>query len=248
MPIRDDIKKELTALISEADSIMAKLGKSKPDGILLVGTEYQTWFTKALSLVKVLAPDRIAEFREYYDFDPKRKGLTILNYSLRDYLSGLSAPLNIFNQPEFDARNLAWLKLANQGQLLASLASRCDSVLDDVEARLLAGLADAELRAAALLSRTNLRAGGVIAGVILEAHLGRVAANHQVSLAKKDPSISELNEALKAAGLYDLPRYRKIQHLADIRNVCCHKKPREPEESEVADLIGGVDEILKTLF
>jgi len=86
------------------------------------------------------------------------------------------------------------------------------------------------------------------AGVVLEAHLQRVATNHSVSISKKDPTISDLNDPLKAASVYDTPTWRKIQHLADLRNLCDHKKSREPTETEVRDLIAGVASIVKTVF
>lgn len=75
-----------------------------------------------------------------------------------------------------------------------------------------------------------------------------MAANHKVTITKKDPAVSDLNDPLKAAGVYDVPTWRKIQHLADIRNLCDHKKGREPTESEVAELIAGVSTIVKTIF
>ncbi|MGI9165492.1 MAG: hypothetical protein ACR2G5_03750 [Pyrinomonadaceae bacterium] len=93
----------------------------------------------------------------------------------------------------------------------------------------------------------NLRAAGAVAGVVLEAHLQRIATNHSLRITKKEPTISDLNDPLKAAGVYDIPTWRKIQHLADLRNLCDHKKTREPTDSEVRDLI-AVAAIVKTVF
>jgi len=53
---------------------------------------------------------------------------------------------------------------------------------------------------------------------------------------------------LKAAGVYDIPTWRKIQHLAELRNLCDHKKSREPTESEINELLAGVAAISKTVF
>lgn len=36
------------------------------------------------------------------------------------------------------------------------------------------------------------------------------------------------------------------QHLADLRNLCDHKKSREPTDLEVKDLIAGVTAIVKS--
>ena len=122
------------------------------------------------------------------------------------------------------------------------------NVLSDVKGHLLAEIEDEELAVAQRLLKINLRAAGAVAGVVLEAHLQRVATNHSIRITKKDPAISDLNDPLKNAGVYDIPTWRKIQHLADVRNLCDHKKSREPTESEVRDLISSVAAIVKTVF
>lgn len=94
----------------------------------------------------------------------------------------------------------------------------------------------------------SIRGAGAVAGVVLEGHLQRVATNHQISISKKAPTISDLNDPLKSAGVYDIPTWRKVQHLADIRNLCDHKKEREPTKNEVEELISGVGAIVKTVY
>jgi hypothetical protein len=42
---------------------------------------------------------------------------------------------------------------------------------------------------------------------------------------------------LKDNNLLDIPEWRKIQFLGDIRNKCDHDKKEEPKKEEVADLI-----------
>ena len=111
-----------------------------------------------------------------------------------------------------------------------------------------AELQDEELKTASQLVEISLRAAGAVAGVVLEGHLQRVATNHGVGISKRNPTIADLNDPLKADGVYDLPTWRKIQHLADIRNYCDHKKEREPKEDEVKELIAGTDAIIKTIF
>jgi len=104
------------------------------------------------------------------------------------------------------------------------------------------------LSTAAALSKSNLRAAGTLAGIVLERHLGQVASNRRVKIGKKDPTIGDLNEALKKEAAYELPTYRKIQYLADLRNVCCHNKGREPTADEVKELLNGVGVVIKTVF
>ncbi len=87
-----------------------------------------------------------------------------------------------------------------------------------------------------------------MAGVVLEAHLAGVCERHKITLRKKDPAISDLNDVLKAASVADVAQWRFIQHLGDLRNKCDHKKAADPTKEEVAELIEGVRKITKTLI
>ena len=93
-----------------------------------------------------------------------------------------------------------------------------------------------------------LRAAGAIAGVILEKHLRQVIADHGIVVRKAEPTINDFNDHLKKAGVLDVPAWRQIQRLGDIRNLCGHSKHREPEKEEVEELIEGADRIIRTLF
>jgi len=148
----------------------------------------------------------------------------------------------------YDHQQAALARMFNQVQILISLSSRIESVLTNVEGHLRADIEDRELSAAAELSKSNLRAAGTLAGVVLERHLWQVASNRGIKITKKDPTVGDLNEALKKETAYELPTYRKIQFLADIRNVCCHNKGREPTVDEVRELLSGVGGIIKSVF
>jgi hypothetical protein len=74
-----------------------------------------------------------------------------------------------------------------------------------------------------------------------------VCDTHGVKVAKKTPHISDLNNALKEANVIDVPQWRFIQHLADIRNLCDHSRTTEPTLEQVNDLVLGVRKITKTL-
>ena len=111
-----------------------------------------------------------------------------------------------------------------------------------------AELQDSELSAAAQLKKINLRAAGALAGVVLERHLQRVNVNHNAAPNKKNPTIAYLNDPLKQAGVYDVPTWRKIQLLADIRNICSHQKNVDPTSDQVDELIAGVNSVIKSVF
>ncbi len=89
---------------------------------------------------------------------------------------------------------------------------------------------------------------GAMAGVVLEKHLRQVCSNHSVKISKKAPTINDLNDLLKAANVVDVPQWRLIQRLGDIRNLCDHNKKIDPTAEQVTDLIAGVAKTIKNLF
>ncbi|AQU05233.1 hypothetical protein B1778_00360 [Dehalococcoides mccartyi] len=118
--------------------------------------------------------------------------------------------------------------------------------LFDIKQIVQADLFDSELDVAReLLKNGFIRAAGAVAGVVLESHLKQVCENHQLSI--KETSISHYNEALKNKLFIEVPDWRFIQGLGDLRNLCGHKKDREPKKDEVAELIDGVDKIIKKI-
>lgn len=123
------------------------------------------------------------------------------------------------------------------------------STLFDIKTLVHADLLDDELHAAEELNRKGFQRGaGAIAGVVLEAHLGIVCERHRSSPKKKNPTLSDLYNALKSADIIDTAKWRYIQHLGDLRNKCDHKKDADPTKAEVGELIDGVRKITKTVF
>lgn len=243
---KEVIREQLDTLVKKGNDLFKMLTKKKD--VVEFGTAYQDWYTRTLPLVRTLAPDRFPEFRGYYEVDPKRKAIGPASYVLQDYVNGISPAPDWQGKVAFDHWQAALARMLNQVQILVSLSSRIEGVLTNVEGHLLADIEDRELRAAADLSKSNLRAAGTLAGVVLERHLGQVASNRGAKIGKKDPTVGDLNEALKKEAAYELPTYRKIQFLADIRNVCCHSKGREPTVDEVTELLSGVGAVIKTVF
>lgn len=243
---KEAIREQLDALVKGGNELLKKLTDKKD--LIEFGTAYQLWYTRTLPLVRSLAPDRFPEFRGYYEVDPKRKAIGPASYVLQDYVNGIAPSPDWQGKVAFDHQQAAIARMLNQVQILLSLSSRIEGVLTNVEGHLLADIEDRELSAAAELSKSNLRAAGTLAGVLLERHLGQVASNRGVKIGKKDPTIGDLNEALKKEAAYELPTYRKIQFLSDIRNICCHNKSREPTLDEVRELLSGVGAVIKTVF
>ncbi|MFY1911620.1 hypothetical protein ACOTB6_08665 [Achromobacter xylosoxidans] len=98
------------------------------------------------------------------------------------------------------------------------------------------------------LSKVSIRAAGALVGVLIEGHLQKVASAHGLKIAKKNPTIADLNDPLKTALVIDTPTWRKISCLADIRNLCSHKKDAEPTKEQVEEMIQGAEWLTKNVF
>lgn len=244
MDTKKTISKEVSSLYDEGAKVaQAFIKKDKKQNFQY---EYQKWYTKALRVVEVLAPDRYAEFKSYYEIDPKRKSLGYGTYVIQDYLKGV-AP-NSYSYPDFDTHNQVGQCFFNQLTIFHSLSERIDSVLSNIDGQLLSELQDAELETANRLLKVSVRAAGSLAGVVIENHLQKVVKAHSITMRKKHPTISDLNDPLKNAGVIDTPTWRKITYLADIRNICSHKKGAEPTKEQVTELIEGANWLIKNVF
>lgn len=211
---------------------------------------YQIWYSEAKMLVKQLLPDRLEDFADHYERPKSRKSITNESYRIEDYLQGLSVNSGTaFEKTKIVGPEAAIPHVRQQVAILKSVQARFESSLFDIRQLAQADLFDSELAAADELAKNKFaRAAGALAGVVLERHLGQVCNNHSIKVAKKAPVISDLNNALKDTSVIDLPQWRFIQHLADIRNLCDHDKQTEPTAEQVNDLVAGVAKVSKTLF
>ena len=241
MNSKESIKYELNKLGTDAKDISDILKGKITDKSFKI--EYQKWYTKAIGLVSFLAPDRASEFKSYYEIDPKRKSLSWGTWVIQDYVKGVAPVLN-----GFDSAEQAGSCLFNQHSLLQSLNSRIDGVLANAELSIYAEIKDAELSSCNQLIKISPRAAGALAGVVLEGYLQKVAENHNVVIKKKSPTVADLNDPLKKEEIYDIPTWRKVSYLADIRNLCSHKKDDEPTKEQVRELIDGVNWVTKNVF
>jgi len=245
---REMIRKELDNLVEQGTSLLKKASKDKSSHHATYSAEYQRWYTMALAVLKQLAPDRLREFGQLYKIE-KRKQIDFTTYTISDYFLGTVIRDPISDEKVFDPWTVFWAKFFQQMAILKSVYPRLDSLLSDIKGVLRADLFDSEIDAArSLLEAKHLRAAGTIAGVVLENHLSAVCVNHQITIAKKNPTIAHYNDSLKNKGIFDVPTWRWIQRLADIRNMCCHAKDRDPTAQEVRDLIDGVEKATKTIF
>lgn len=236
MAIAEMSHQELADLAKEGLALARGLEKLR-DGGDFTFVKYQSWYSRALKAVELLAPDRYEEFRRYYEPDPKRKELGYGSYVIQDLVIGI-AP-NEYRYLNFDTVKQASGCLHNQVSLLVGVASRLDSVLSNLQVELKAELDGAEIEGARGLLRVSTRAAGVLAGVVLETHLSKVCLGHAIKFRKKSPTLADFNDALRDAGVYETATWRKITYLADIRNICAHKKEADPTREQAVELIDG---------
>lgn len=243
MSRKDLISQELNDLYYAGVETCKELNDGKKDSFQI---KYQSWYTKALRVVQHLASDRLIEFRSYYEIDPKRKTLGYGTYAIQDYFKGV-APSRV-HYPNFDSAAQVVKAFVNQLTIFKSIIDRADSLLGNIEDELYAEIQDSEIVVAKQLLKVSPRAAGALMGVVIEGHLQKVALNHDLKIAKKNPTISDLNDPLKNAAVIDTPTWRKITYLADIRNICSHKKDEDPTKEQVQDLINGADWVIKNVF
>jgi hypothetical protein len=206
---------------------------------------YEAWYSESLIFLRQILPDRLTDFREHFEAPKNRKEITYVTYRIQDALKGLR--VTRLGEVVVDA-SASIPHFRQQLAILKAAQKRFESSLFEIRQLVQADLFDSEIDSAReLLKKRFLRAAGAIAGVILEKHLRQVCDDHSIKVTKKNPSINDLNQLLRDGGVIDVPQWRQITMLADIRNLCDHSKSKEPTEAQVSDLIEGTDKVLKTI-
>jgi hypothetical protein len=241
---KSQIEEELLRLLDQQKQILKSLEDIKD--IIEFRTVYQRWDTQSLKIVQTLTADKYDEFVNYYLNNPNRK---LLDASIQDYIRGLGQARDGYtDELPFDPKELARIRFLNQLQVLDELSYRLETVMADVEEHLFAELEEKELEAAKALQPVSLRAAGALAGVVLQRHLQRMAANHAVNIPKPVTTIRDLNDPLKQGNAYDFATWRKIQLLGDLHNLCSQQRNGAPTKAQIEDLIIGVNTIIKSVF
>jgi hypothetical protein len=208
---------------------------------------YESWYSESLALIRQILPDRLVDFREHFEAPKNRKDITYASYRIQDALRGLQVTRAPYDHVIVDSK-AAISHFRQQVAILMAAQRRFESSLFEIRQLVQADLFDSEIESARHLLKNNFfRAAGAIAGVVLEKHLLQVCNDHKVKVVKKNPGINDLNQVLKDDGVIDVPQWRHITLLGDIRNICDHNKQKEPTEQQVTDLIDGTDKVLKTI-
>lgn len=209
---------------------------------------YQIWYSEALECVRQLLPSRLDDFISFYKNKTKSKEITAENYTISDYLPGLTITRG-YAKDLVVGPSSAVPAFRQQVDIIKALRKKFESSLFDIRHLVQADIFDNELDVSEeLLKKGFMRAAGAVAGVVLEGHLETACENHNIKITKKNPTIADFNEALKSANAIEMSEWRNIQFLGDIRNKCDHKKKIEPKKEEIEDLIAGVKKIMKNIF
>lgn len=253
---KDRLKQELEAIYNDGLALLLPelpqgglYGQSEREPVLRdklppIQITYQTWYSKALPVVRQLLPDRYEEFRRLYHDDARSEG-DGKTFSISDFLLGLAPP----RSASFDPRTLFTSQFNHQLSIFMSARERVDSLLVDIEGVVLASLFDEQLRAArTLLEAEQVRSAGAVAAVVLAHHLKGVCSNGGALPSLAHPTIADLGDALKSHGLVDIASWRFLRHLATIADLCLNKRDREPTAAEVDDLLGGVQRAQGMVF
>lgn len=258
----DRMRKDLERLVAEGHRLLLRMifdlfpdevakqhGTTKTElqkELPIFEHNYQRWYSESLAMLSVLLPDRVNDFKAYYQLPRPPKELNHTTYTISDYLKGTRVVRG--GHEEVVGKKAAQDPMQQQVQIVSAATARFESSLFDIKGMAQADLFDNELDVAAELNKNGFaRGAGAVAGVVLEGHLATVCANHSVGIAKKKPTLFDFNEALKAANVIDQQTWRFIQHLTDIRNICDHKG-KDPTKENVNDLLEGVRKIFKTVF
>jgi len=232
--------------VNPKDPILKHMSKEYLSKLPDVRSKYQSWYSEALAVLIQLMPERVDDFKSYYAPKTSPKVITHANYTMTDYLRGTTRRVGteLLVGPVSAAT-----PMYQQYNIIAGLKNRFESSLYDIRTLVHADLLDDELHAAEELNKSGFQRGaGAVTGVVLEGHLGAVCQRHGITLRKKEPTITDLNDALKAAAVIDVAQWRFIQHLGDLRNKCDHKKQADPTKEEVNELIEGVRKVTKTIL
>jgi hypothetical protein len=189
--------------------------------------DYQDWYSSCCALLeRNYNKERTSEFKSKYENNIK----TILSANY------------ITQYAEYEFID----SFKHQASILNALPPYLEQKLSIMELTVASTLMDDELlEAEYLLKKGFIRAAGALAGVVLERHLKMLCDKNEPKLKyPKNATISKLSDILKDNNLLDIPEWRKIEFLGDIRNKCDHDKKVEPKKEEVAKLISEVEEMI----
>ena len=235
MITKESLKKQLDALHAEGGKLVADSEYFE--------VSYQSWYTKALPLVKQLAADRYTEFRAYYEGASDRGMVRPHNYAVQDYLVQHMPDYDDFDHEYETARCIS-----SQLAILKAVADRLEWQMVDTVDQAGRSLQLAELETARDLIKISERAAGALAGTVLQTFLAALAQKHKLKFRKHAPSARDYAEALKTANVLDVPTWSQCLWLSEIQDRSIRSDGEGPTKPQVRDLIDGVHWLITNIF
>ena len=103
-------------------------------------------------------------------------------------------------------------------------------------------LDDFLVQSATLLEAGYHVAAMVLVGGVIEEHLSKLCATRPLKPSGK-PGLSSYNDALKGI-VYDRPVWRRLQAIADLRNLAAHGKGAQVKAEDVSDALAFAQRLL----
>jgi len=239
-----EIKQAVDELHQEGTALLELLrGKKRPGSF---ETGYQAWYSRALPLVKRLAPDRLAEFRASYEVNPKRKWLDHETWAIQDFFTGNEPTTH--SHCEFDCGQETRRCLVNQLAVFKSLESRVGWRLLDMEDELRVEIYGEELKTARSLIGRDTRAAGALAHTVHIGYLRRLSGKYRARPSRREPGCGDFAEALREAGVMDAQVKAQVTWLGQIGERCVKEDTAAPTPLQVRDLVDGTDWLIKHVF
>lgn len=201
---------------------------------------YQGWYSRALPLMRRLAPDRYAEFQRHYSRTGKFDFHWSRRHGVQDFIFDVEDTLA-------DVREEAARCFRSQLAILKSVSDRIAWGELDTADQVERGLQLAFLETARGLIDVNERSAGVLAGAVLERYLKDLTAKHKLKFRKQVPPLREYIEALHTAKIFDIPVHAQAIWLAEI-NDRSRAEGESPTKLQVRDLIDGSRWLITNIF
>ncbi|MEG1506547.1 MAG: hypothetical protein RR201_02185 [Malacoplasma sp.] len=205
--MNQSIKESIKKLYTDGKKIFNEFINDKEDNIFLkLGQKYQSWYTIANITVKELVPTRYDDFIECYKCS-KRKEISFSNFTMSDYLVGISISLG--DTILFKPKTAGLIRFKMQLDIIKAINENFENTLFNIKNSIEFELLDNELKSTKkLLKNGYLRSAGAVCGVILEKHFASVLENHKLCIKKKEPCISDYNDLFKNENVYDTVKWR----------------------------------------
>jgi hypothetical protein len=134
----------LSMVFEQKIDIKADMDKEAQKKLPRFTDQYDSWYLESLACVRQLLPDRVDDFVSLYKPPKTRKDLNYGNYTISDYLRGLTATRG-WNKEKVVGPDAAIPAMQQQLNIVEALSVRFESSLFDILTLVQADLFDGEL-------------------------------------------------------------------------------------------------------